>query len=457
MTTSSPNPLLVAAREAAWNGDHVQAIALCTETLGEDQLDLAARLDLYDTRAESYVAQGQLDLAEQDALAMVEIAGEEKRPEFEAQALNRQALVQMRQGHLETAAIIATRALEAAQAGEKVELEAQSLFRLAEVQSRVGQSEQSIETATKAAALYKTLGDLAGEGRALWAAALGYFKLSQNDEVFRVIQTALALCQQAGDLYGVGNALNVLTFVDPDIAKNMKRLEQGRHAFESAGYLERQAICTGNLATNYSALGLHRRARRLLLEAIEISRRMGARLLLAYNLSGLIETEIDLEHSQAGYRYLIEVAEMVPTLGDPLVSIQIPLSEGRIALLENDPPAAITHFKNAVHLAREAGDLTTEIWSLICLGQAYLLNGDPSEALTATTRAAELHRAHALRVLDGFPSQELWWRHSQVLSTNQQSEAAQEALNMAYHFLLDGIASMSDEGLRRNYLNKDKG
>ena len=302
MTTANSHPLLIAAREAAWNGDHAQAVALCTEALAEDQLDLAARLDLYDTRAESYVAQGQLDLAEQDALVMVEIAEEEKRLEFEAQALNRQALVQMRQGQLETAVNTATRALEAAQASKHEGLEAQSLFRLAETQSRVGQSEQSIETATKAAELYKTLGDLAGEGRALWAAALGYFKLSQNDEVFRVIQTALALCQQAGDLYGVGNALNVLTFVDPDIARNMKRLEQGRHAFESAGYLERQAICTGNLATNYSALGLHRRARRLLLEAMEISRRMGARLLLAYNLGSLIETEIDLDQAQAGRR-----------------------------------------------------------------------------------------------------------------------------------------------------------
>ena len=136
------------------------------------------------------------------------------------------------------------------------------------------------------------------------------------------------------------------------------------------------------------------------------------------------------------------------------MSIQIPLYRGLIALLENDPPAAITHFKNAVHLAREAGDLTTEIWSLIYLGQAYLHHDDPSAALEATTRAADLHRAHALRVLDGFPSQEIWWRHSQVLSANQQSEAAQEALKMAYHFLLDGIASMSDEGLRRNYLNK---
>ena len=71
------------------------------------------------------------------------------------------------------------------------------------------------------------------------------------------VQRSLALCRQAGDLYGVGNALNVLTFVDADIAHNMKRLEQGRRAFESAGYLERQIICTGNLANAYSLLGLH--------------------------------------------------------------------------------------------------------------------------------------------------------------------------------------------------------
>ncbi len=47
-----------------------------------------------------------------------------------------------------------------------------------------------------------------------------------------------------------------------------------------------------------------------------------------------------------------------------------------------------------------------------------------------------------------------WWRHSQALLANKQATAAREALEMAYRFMLKGIAGLSDEGLRRNYLNK---
>ena len=52
------------------------------------------------------------------------------------------------------------------------------------------------------------------------------------------------------------------------------------------------------------------------------------------------------------------------------------------------------------------------------------------------------------------PSQEIWWRHTQALLANGQDQAARMALERAYDFLLEGIANVRDEGLRRNYLNK---
>ena len=65
-----------------------------------------------------------------------------------------------------------------------------------------------------------------------------------------------------------------------------------------------------------------------------------------------------------------------------------------------------------------------------------------------------MHRAHDLAALDGMSPALTWWRHSQALQANKQAPAAREALEMAYGFMLKGIAGLSDEGLRRNYLNK---
>ena len=454
MSNPTYNTTLSAAREAAWNGDHKRAIALCSDALSSAQLNDAIRLDFHDTRAECSIAQGRLDLAARDAEAMREIAQVSNKPAFLAQALNRQALVQMRLGELETAASTAAAALEAAQSSAQEALQAESFFRLAEAQSRVGDAEAAIAAANQAIELYQRLGNPSGEGRALWALSLAYFKLSRNEETERVLQRALTLCRQAGDQYGLGNVLNVLTFVEPDISKNLKRLKEARQAFERAGYLERQLTCTGNLSGNYGALGLRRRADRLLDAAVEISRQIGARLLYAYNLGGKVEAAVVAGNAAAARRYSLELEEIAPSIGDPLVRIQIPGDRGRIALLEKDYSSAVTYFKEAEEVAGKGGVLTSVVGALCHSSVAYLALNDPPAAVAATTRATELHRAQGLGVLDGFTSQEIWWRHSQALSANEQHEQAYETLEIAYQFLLDGIASLSDEGLRRNYLNK---
>ena len=85
MPVSSSHPLLSAAKEAAWNGDQERAIALSSEALYEPDLDPGTVLDLYDTRAESYIAQGRLELAQQDAAAMMAVAQESGEPEYESQ------------------------------------------------------------------------------------------------------------------------------------------------------------------------------------------------------------------------------------------------------------------------------------------------------------------------------------------------------------------------------------
>ena len=132
------------------------------------------------------------------------------------------------------------------------------------------------------------------------------------------------------------------------------------------------------------------------------------------------------------------------------------LLHGQIARLENDLPGAVSSFEGAASVAHEIGKTADEIGALTFLGEVYLALYDPAAALQATTRAAELHRAQSLGKIDSIENQEIWWQHSRALTAGGQPEAARAALAMAYQFLLDGIASLSDEGLRRNYLNKIK-
>ncbi len=454
-TSTAARALLQQARDAAWNGKHARAIELCTQLLVQSNLDIAAQLDALDVRAESFIAQGQLDLAAQDAKRMVKLAKTNSPiSNLQSQALNRLALVQMRMGELQTAVKTATRALKAALQSKQKPLSAESYFRLAEAQFRAQVSEPALQNARRAAELFHELGNLSGEGRALWVVAFTLRLQGLARESHETAHAALALCQQTGDSYGAGNALNVLTFIEPDIAEQLKLLTQASVQFEQAGYLDRLSVVKGNLAIAYSALGLYPHARRLQQECVTISRGMGARLNLAYSLGNLADAEIRMGQMEDARRHLGELAEMTPTLGDPSMSAAVAWSLSLIALAEGDAQTAIRNASSAADIARESGTRTYAIAAGAALGEAYLKAGNLTAALAATTRATDLHRAQSLSALETFSTAELWWRHSQALTANQQTEPARAALEQAYQFLLNGIASLSDEGLRRNYLNK---
>ena len=75
-------------------------------------------------------------------------------------------------------------------------------------------------------------------------------------------------------------------------------------------------------------------------------------------------------------------------------------------------------------------------------------------ALKVTAKATAIHQAQSFPKLDGLTSQAIWWWHTQILNANQKTQAAHEAIDHAYDFLLESIANIRDEGLRRNALNK---
>jgi hypothetical protein len=165
---------------------------------------------------------------------------------------------------------------------------------LSEAQSRTRADELSVQNARAAERVYRTLGDASGQGRSFWALAMAASNLGHADESRRAAEAALALCQRAGDLYGVGNALNVLTFSEVDIARNLEHLHRARVAFEAAGYLDRVTTVQHNLARSYLILGLFHRARRLFIDATEIARRMGERSGLALGMANLAFDEMCL-------------------------------------------------------------------------------------------------------------------------------------------------------------------
>jgi GAF domain-containing protein/CheY-like chemotaxis protein len=467
ITIDRPNlsqDFLARVRELAWIGQHDQAIELASQYLPTSvEADTApfgghgsasAIMDLYDLRAESFIAIGKLDLSAADAKAMMELAGKSGlKPDLQAQALNRLALVQMRRGDLNDAVKSATTAVEIKHNNPAIY--ALSHFRLAEAQFRTQKNEDSIENGKKAVELYLALGDLSGAGRAYWAMANAYEQNRQIENYQEAIQKSFEYCQQAGDGYGIGNALNIMSIIEPDLAKAIRTRQQAVEAFEKAGYLERVQIPKGNLAISYLELGMYSRSLRLQREVLEANRKMNAKLALVYALGNMPNPQIVLGQIEAAQATQEEFAILAETLGDPGMEMQAQANWAELSFAKGDLKAAIRHQKAALKIVREH-QLGRELSTFADLGRFYLADQDPVNALKATAKATALHRAQGFAKQDSYASQTIWWRHTQALLANKKNKEAQEALNRAYNFLLESIQNIRDEGLRRNALNKDR-
>jgi GAF domain-containing protein/tetratricopeptide (TPR) repeat protein len=447
---------VIRVADLARAGQHAQAIDAATAALADAGSEVAVRLDFLDLRAESFVALGELERANADAAAMLELAIAAKSPALKAQALNREALVQIRKWELKAAIKTANAALKHARQSKSSRLIAMSLFRLAEAQYREKPGDQVLKNAMEAAELFRTLGAASGQGRALWVVAMYHGFQGRAAEGNRAANDALALCRSCGDLYGAGNALNMLLFHEADLAAALRLSSLALADFEASGYIERQGVVTANMGIIYASLGLHRRARRLYLKAIELYRRVGTKAALGNVFSSLIEAELAMRHFENARGYIAEMARFAEDSQSPLLDATLAAVTGRLALLEGEPGAALHHFKLQERIGREIDRVAIAIDGLTSVGETSLALGKARAALVAMRRATELHKAHDLTALDGMFPASTWWQHCRALRANKKDEAAREALETAYGFVRKGIAGLSDEGLRRNYLNKNE-
>ncbi|MGH8801436.1 MAG: GAF domain-containing protein, partial [Casimicrobiaceae bacterium] len=373
---------------------------------------------------------------------------------FKVQASNRMALVQMRTGGVKAAVRTATAALKAARQTRQKALEAMSLYRLAEAQFRANTNEASARNAARAAKRFASLGQPALQGRALWALAAARSDQGRAADCDRAATEALALGRRTGDLFGAGNALNMLMFNEPDLATQLRLLSQSMAAFEAAGYVERQGVITYNLAITYLNLGLYRRARRTLRRVGEIYGRAGAKSNNAGNEWQLAFVEMEMGHLERVREHIAAASAILGRdihVGFPWFE---PTLRGRLAFCEHDASAAIAHYGRAVEAARSVGNDANLCNALAELARVQLSIGDRCAALEATHRAVEIHRAHDLAAIQGMFPAMVWWEHGRALTANGERKSARQALEMAYDFMRKGIAGLSDEGLRRNYLNK---
>jgi PAS domain S-box-containing protein len=461
--TTEMRQLQAAAERAKSRFENEAAVQLYTQVLalvpeGASGPLALLECDLLMGRAACNEYLGQVDAQVADLVAaekLAEQAGDERR---RVQALAALGECLAWRGEFDRALRTVQLAQEIAQESGDAEPLARAGVARAELGSLAEDYAHLEELATTALRLCRQAGDRAGEAASLRILALAEQVAGAGDLALQHAQQALAIYRSIGHLEGEGRLLNLLGIRSTDHARQRAYLEQALEIFETIGYRWRISMVENNLSLLYWRLGLYRKARAYAQAVVSDLRQRQASAQLAGLLETLARPVMEAGQHDEARRLLEEGLSLSQAVGSTLNEGYNQLTLGMVSLAQGLPKEALEQFEAAVGLFEGRATPGDQITALAWLGAACLAAGDWEAADQHTARAAQ-QLEEAGDVISEYPLQWVWWWRYQVLlqSPAPGEDAEGEAwtcLNRAYEAMLLSVATLSDEGLRRNYLNK---
>lgn len=445
---------------------------LSTQVLETADLPPETTVDLLCQRARAYEFLGQIDdaLAALDtAVSLAESASLLRR---QVMGLNQTAFItSVIAFDAERAQTAANAALALARQIDAPDLEAASYMHLARVYNQLGDYKQQREHGQRSLALSLQSGDrLVQAGSYLTLAmAAARFEGSELD-VSALIQKALATAQQLGHRPTLTMIHIVGGMISNDLASSRHHAAQGLRLAKEIKHSIWQIRSANNLAFQSSNLGLYHQAVERVQDVLGVVRRIDHSMHVTA-LGTLVECYLPLGEYERIPPLLREMMEVAKERRELLV-YPIFLA-GLTALMRRDYQEAVDQLQTAVTQSDNLNALGIgfSAVALAWLGAAELASGDSSTALKHTAAAITQSETGAF-----YTPQEIWWWHYQTscavagsewrvasVSTMEPAGEYEAAplpddlfgiLDRACELMLAYLGNISDEGLRRNYLNK---
>ncbi len=421
--------------------------------------DLNLQYEILAQREASYNSLGQRQQQLADLGQMAEIAAALGNIDQEVDAVSRRAALSIIMGNYNEARQAAMGALAVARLARKQDSEADLLIHLGLASFNLGELDQAGEYYSAALALTRELGNRSGEALSLMKLGTISNRTGKTQAAIEYYTPALALYRALGDRLGEADALNALGIMSSDSAQRRQYYEQSLALVQAMGERDRMGRSYNNLSLVYWSMGLYGRAREYLEQAVQIQRELQGRGRLVSYMESLGRVYLDLGEYQQAQQVIEEGRALSIDVGDRWAESTYWLLLGRVMLARNHPREAREMIQNACEIQRELGTLGFLSYSLAWLGSAYLTLGDWETALRCTTEAVE--HLNTVGNVGDYPSHDVLWLHYQVLKANPErsdddpiSDEIWDVLQRAREMMFDAIATLSDEGMRRNYLNK---
>jgi len=462
--------------------DFPAAIEAYTRTLDlagkkKSALDPATEYDLLSGRARCYEYLGVLssEVADLEAMAALAEGMDDLTRRIEVVTRQIEPLLQVGRA-MDVIRSAETLTGLARKSGDK-KLQADSLYALGYAYQNAEDLPNTALFCEQALDLYREIADRWGEANCLRLLGSNDAVVGRPEMAREKFTQALAVFRAVGDRKSESRTLSGLSIYAGDQA--VKRSLGEASLAISAAIKDHvgQGREYNNLGLLYSHLGLYDTARRYVERAVETARSRGARSHISYYLESLARILLDLGEVDRAREAFEEVVEVSHEVKSRYTEGYGELGLGRVALAQGRMDDALKHLEIAHQNFEELNTPVEVAAALAFMGPTHLARGDREAAMAATAEAVKLLEA-AGDVSGDYPPQQLWWLHYQVLkgAAPQQSpkkrgksktakgdgrdlspglsDEAWEALQRAHEVTFAGIAKLSDQGLRRNYLNK---
>ncbi|MGB8644480.1 MAG: response regulator [Anaerolineae bacterium] len=448
--------LRAAADQARAAANYAAAIDLYSRALElADNPRLA--LEVLIARADCYYRTDNLRGQLEDYAQMARLAEElgDRRQELDALAGHAQAA--MRKGEYPLAERMAAQAVALARELADRQREADNLTTLASAHRYMGNHLPAQEFAEQALAIHRELDNRLGIAQTLRVLGIVAIDIGKIDQGRAYAQVALELFSELNDPSGEANIHNMLAISERDLTRARVHWEQALTLFRAAGNRSGEAMLLSNLSVGHMLLGLFHQAKTYAEQAVVGARELQIVGSLIYYLNNLAGAYMALGEYDLAAQAQQEALELCPQAGDRAVEANTLLQLGQLELVRDNYAAAVAWFQPAAEIYQEMDHLAELSDTLAWLAAAYLALGDPDAAEQATARAIDLVEANNETTVD-VPLQHVWWQRYQVRRDAPGAQATEQELwqllDRAHTGMLNTIASLSDEGLRRNYLNK---
>ena len=396
-----------------------------------------------------------------DLQRMEQLAQHLGAPALQIDVINRQVNLAVVLGnHAEARKSAELGRVLARQVGD-AKLEADSLAAIGEASYWLDDFAYCQVTSAQAYDLYRQLGDARGEAKSLRLLGVVARRQERLDQARTYFERSLALYRSVGDRLGEADLLNALGVIDANFAHKRSYYEQTLAIAEAVGDRYRLTRTYNNLGLLYFNLGLYRKAQEYLEKAISADRQSKGRSNLVYSLESLGRVYLELGNYEQAEALLKEGRQLARETGSPVNESLYWLALGRLALARDQPEQALHLLQTACSMHRDLETPTYLVTSLAWLSAAHLALDNPAAALQASSEAIAL--LEKIGTTGSFPAQDVWWAHYQVLRGQpafaadgdpQLAAEAKRALQRAHDAMLSSIATLSDDSLRRNYLNR---